>query len=109
MTPEYKDANHPPNVSVEGALERSALPGETIRFQASVSDPDEDSISLRWYAHTAGRVGIPISHHAEGQAAVQLPEATPGGETVYVILEATDSGSPAITRYARVTVNVAGE
>ena len=45
---EATDANHEPNVSVREA-HRSARPGETVRLEGTVSDPDQDAVAVRWW------------------------------------------------------------
>ena len=49
VTPTYAAANHEPKVSLRGSTRISARPGETIRLEAVVSDPDGDAVAVRWW------------------------------------------------------------
>jgi len=49
VTPRFSDANHEPKVRIKGPLNVSAHPGETIRLLGKVSDPDGDSVRVKWW------------------------------------------------------------
>ena len=49
VTSKYSDANHAPVVEIEGPLNILASPGETIRLNGNVSDPDGDKVSVKWW------------------------------------------------------------
>ena len=49
VTPKYANANHEPSVKVEGPLKFLAFAGDKIRLNASVSDPDGNAISIKWW------------------------------------------------------------
>src|SRR5262249_42469515 len=49
VTPSYSGANHPPRVTIRGSTRISAHPGETVRLQGAVSDPDENAVTTRWW------------------------------------------------------------
>ncbi|MES1219257.1 MAG: DUF1593 domain-containing protein, partial [Bacteroidota bacterium] len=54
VTPKYSGANHSPVVQIEGPLNVLASPGETIRLNGTVSDPDKDNVSIRWWQFQVG-------------------------------------------------------
>jgi hypothetical protein len=108
VTPKYSDANHEPKVRIEGPLNVLASPGETIRLNAKVSDPDGNNVSIKWWQFQVGTYlnRVDISNANTTRAKVVIPKDTIAGQTIHIVLEATDNGSPALTRYQRVIVTV---
>ena len=109
VTPEYEEANHPPEVEIRGAMDRQARAGETLRLDATVSDPDGDALTVRWwqYEEADGYPGrVAVGDPAARSTDLRIPPDAQPGETLHLILEATDDGTPALTRYRRVVVTV---
>ncbi len=108
VTPKYEDANHEPKVEVKGPLEVSASAGETVKLKAEVSDPDNDKVSIKWWQYPAGTYKdyVLVNDETSEEASVVIPDEATPGQTIHIILQATDSGTPALTRYKRVVVRV---
>ena len=109
VTRKFNEANHPPKVSIKGPLDTSAAPGSTVRLQGEVSDPDHDTITTRWWQYRdAGTYpgDITLSDPAALATTFRVPDNARPGQTIHIILEATDSGTPRLTRYQRVIVTV---
>jgi hypothetical protein len=108
VTPKYSDANHEPNVKIDGPLNVLASPGETIRLNGNVSDPDGNKVSTKWWQFLAGSYPnkLIISNPTSLQSKFTIPKDAGSGQTIHLILEATDNGSPALTRYQRVIITV---
>ena len=109
MTPIFNGANHPPKVAIAGPLRVSAAPGSTVRIQGEVSDPDHDAVTTRWWQYNdAGTYpgDIVFSDPASLITIFRVPDDARPGQTIHVILEATDDGTPPLTRYQRVIVTV---
>ncbi len=106
----YGEANHPPEVKLGHALHLKAKPGETLQLNAAgTSDPDGDELSYLWwqYQEADSYTGIVSIHGAEKQqASFIVPKDAGHGNTIHVICEVTDSGSPPLTRYQRVVVEI---
>jgi len=109
VTPTYAGANHEPVVAVRGGMRISARPGETVRLDGTVSDPDGNAVAVRWWRWKdvdtyPGEVRLtdPTSRVAR----LQVPNDATPGQTIQLVLEATDDGRPALTRYQRVVVSV---
>ena len=110
----YDLANHHPVAVVGGDHTRHIIfkkvkAGRAIRFDASKSsDPDGHPLSFKWSIYEApstyhGHVDIDGSNSAI--CTVHVP-ADPRGKTLHLILEVTDSGTPALTSYRRVVIQV---
>jgi hypothetical protein len=109
VTPKFSDANHPPKVSVRGPLEVSAAHGSTAHLQANVSDPDKNNVKVAWWQYNdAGTYpgDVTFSDAAAVATDVRIPDDAQPGQLIHVILEATDDGTPRLTRYQRVIIRV---
>jgi hypothetical protein len=109
VSPKFEDANHQPNVSIKGPLAVAARPGETVRLEAEVFDPDRDPVVTAWWQYLdAGSYPgeISLSNTDSLTTSLNVPSDAQPGQTIHVILEATDHGTPSLTRYQRVVVTV---
>jgi hypothetical protein len=109
VTPTYAAANHEPRVTIRGNARISARPGETVRLQGVTSDPDKNAVTVKWWQWKdvdtyPGQ--ITFSHPTSLATSLQIPTDATAGQTIHLILEATDNGTPALTRYQRVVVTV---
>lgn len=110
VTPKFSDANHAPVLAIEGPLNVLASPGEKIRLNAKVTDPDSDIASVSWWQLQAGTYPgkAEISNEKSVRAKVLVPKDAIAGQTIHIIAEATDNGSPSLTSYQRVIITVRG-
>ncbi|MFN8581425.1 MAG: DUF1593 domain-containing protein [Gemmatimonadaceae bacterium] len=109
VAPSFAAANHEPRVSIQGSAHRSARPGETIHLTGAVSDPDGNATAVRWWQwKDAGtyRGDAAFSDQGSLMTSVVIPTDAVQGQTLQLVLEATDDGTPALTRYARVAVTI---
>lgn len=109
VTPNFKDANHPPVVSVNGALDRAAKRGERVNLDGAARDPDGDALAYRWWQYAdadtyAGKVDLA---GAGASTSFVVPADARPGDTIHLIFEVSDNGAPALMRYRRVIVSVA--
>jgi hypothetical protein len=109
-----RGANHPPFPVLNGdrglgVAELNARPGEVMRLTAAgSSDPDGDRLSYHWFVYReAGTYGrdVPLSDATAETTALTAP-ANAAGKTIHVVLEVTDAGRPALTRYRRAVLRV---
>lgn len=119
-TQSYEEANHPPVVKLGHSNELKASKGDSVRLSAEGStDPDGDALSYNWFYYpevgtfttSSGTSGQPvkIKNFDQRDASFVVPSGRvmpPGTGTMHIILEVTDHGSPRLTRYGRVIVNV---
>lgn len=108
VTPRYKDANHEPHVSVEGPLNVTARAGQKVRLKGTTSDPDGNAVSVKWWQFKVGTYpgDVTITNPASHSTELVVPVDAARGQTIHVILEATDNASLPLTRYQRIIVTV---
>lgn len=114
----YKEANHPPVVKINTDKYIKAKEGDTINLSAEGStDPDGNTLSYKWFYYpevgnftiATARTGNPLKivDYNREKAWFTVPKSTRLG-TMHIILAVTDNGSPRLTRYERVIVEVTG-
>ena len=84
--------------------------GQTVKVSAAGStDPDGDSLTYQWRVDKpAGYAGdLTFASGRPGEATFSVP-ADAAGKEIHVLLRVTDDGSPALSAWRRVIVNVAG-
>lgn len=107
----YEEANHPPVPLLAHPNILKAKSGEKVVLNAKVSsDPDGDALSYEWISYReagsyAYKTLVEIENKNQSEAYFTAPPVTKP-ETVHIILALTDKGTPALTRYQRVIVNV---
>lgn len=111
----YAEANHHPLTLLNGqpgvaALEISAKAGEQIALSASgSSDPDGHPLQYHWWNYWEagsypGRVDL--ADRDKISCSFPVPANAPAGIVFHVILEVTDSGTPALTSFRRAVIIV---
>ncbi|WP_218123270.1 DUF1593 domain-containing protein [Sphingomonas sp. YR710] len=116
LTPHYNEANHPPVVTIAGAaglgaVRLSGRSGESLALDAmGTRDPDGDALSYRWWQYREVG-GIPpqppavIEAPNAARTRVTLPVVTKP-TVLHLILEVRDAGTPPLTRYRRVIIDM---
>ncbi|SMF38531.1 Protein of unknown function [Alteromonadaceae bacterium Bs31] len=106
----YDEANHQPVVKLAHALNFKAKPGATVALSAEgTSDPDGDTLAYAWWQYEEADSydgSVAISNANQQEAAFVVPAGAEPGKTIHIICEVTDNGSPQLTRYQRVVVEV---
>lgn len=122
VTGDFKQANHNPIAVLNGdptkrVLEISAKSGETIQLSAvGTHDPDGDAVQLRWWIYpeasslrdVKGRAFPPevTLKEAQGPITSLVTPQVSRPETIHVILEVEDRGTPNLSAYRRAVVKV---
>ena len=109
VTPAYASANHEPNVTIRGGSRISARPGEMVRIEGVTSDPDGNAVTVKWWRWKDVDTypgELTLSSATSLATTLQVPADAVPGQTIQLVLEATDNGSPSLTHYQRVVVSV---
>ena len=109
VTPTYAGANHEPRVELRGRAHISARPGETIPLDAVASDPDGNAVHVKWWRWKDVDTypgDVAITSPNTYTTSLQVPADAKAGQTIQLVLEATDNGTPPLTRYQRVVIDV---
>jgi hypothetical protein len=108
VTALYKNANHQPVANIEGPQSILASAGQKIRLNAAVSDPDGDAFSIKWWQFRVGSYPnkVEISNPTAEKTEIFIPKDAAGCQTIHIILEVTDNGTPNLTSYQRIIITV---
>jgi hypothetical protein len=106
----YENANHPPKVILEHAADLKVQPGAQVKLSArGTSDPDRNTLSYRWWqyeeADTYGGT-VAIENTDKQEASFTVPADAAKGQTIHIICEVTDNGTPPLTRYQRLVITI---
>ncbi len=105
----YQEANHPPIVKLSHAQDLRVKPGQRVTLSGSATDPDGNPVSYRWwqYEEVDTYPGTVINQQPDqAKTAFVVPDDATAGQTIHFVLEVTDKGTPALTRYQRVIATV---
>lgn len=107
----FKEVNHPPVVRTTHPDHFTVKSGEEFFLNADgTTDPDGDSMSYLWFQYKeAGTFPAYISTRPYSPNLYRLPITAPkvdSPKTIHFILQVTDKGTPALTRYKRIVVTV---
>ncbi len=109
---DYEEANHPPVAALSHENMISVKPGESVSLDGSPSiDPDGDELSFSWfhYREPGSFVGdIELQNSNSARPSFTAPEVDKARD-FHIIMQVTDEGEPALTRYQRVIVNIIPE
>ena len=106
----YDQANHPPVVKLANASDLKVRPGEKVSLSAKeTTDPDRDKLTYKWWQYGDAdtyKGAVRIENSGQQDASFTIPADAKAGETIHVICEVTDAGTPPLTRYQRVVITV---
>ena len=104
---DYKNANHKPKVKLITASKLTVSPNSTVKLSGTATDPDSNKLNYHWWQYDevdtySGKISI---QNADSKnASFKMPSDIKKGETIHLILEVKDNGTPQLTRYQRVVV-----
>jgi hypothetical protein len=106
----YKEANHPPEVLLAHAEDMKAAQGDTLNLSAAgTSDPDGDELSYNWWQYEEADSydgSIEITDAGKQDITFMVPGDAAAGQTIHIICEVKDNGTPVLTRYQRVVIEI---
>jgi hypothetical protein len=109
VTPTFAGANHAPKVSMTSSLNVTAAAGDTVPLQATASDPDGNDLMVTWwqYKDAGSYPGSVVFSNAKSLvSSVKVPDDAKPGQTIHLLLQVTDNGTPALTSFQRVIITV---
>ena len=107
VTPSFKDANHYPIVS--GAINITAKAGDIVQLNATVSDPDGDKVAIKWWYFPVGTYqgkAVTVNNAENAKTNFKVPADAKPGNTIHLVLQAKDNGTPSLTKYLRTIITV---
>lgn len=106
VTSTYEDANHEP--VIEGPLQLKAAAGSTVRLKVKVSDPDQDQLTVNWKQFKVGsyKGDVSVADPVTASTSVSIPSDARSGDTIHLVLTATDNQTPSMTRYHRIIITI---
>lgn len=107
VTPVYEDANHYPVLT--GPLSISAKPGKTIKINATATDPDGDQPDIKWWYFPVGTYegeALAVDSPSTAKTKFTVPADAKAGDTIHLVLQAVDHGTPTLTKYLRTIITV---
>ncbi|MGQ0643148.1 MAG: hypothetical protein ACT4P6_20575 [Gemmatimonadaceae bacterium] len=96
-------------MAIRGSSRNAARAGESLRLEGVASDPDGHAVNVncwQWKDVDTYRGQVTFANHTSLSTSMQVPADATAGHTIHVVLEATDSGTPALTSYRRVVITV---
>lgn len=102
----FEEANHPPKIKVVHGNAISADVGETITLDILGEDVDGDSLYFKVWSYAEAGDGPASIDLKTDIASVQIPKSAQSGNEYHIIVEGTDTGFPALTRYQRVIISI---
>ena len=114
----YAQANHPPAPRLGHSDQLTVKPGDRVDLSAEGSrDPDGNALSYEWFVYlepgtftmSNSRTGAPLKIEDFDQVKAWFVAPSRGvwrQGSLHVILAVTDHGTPRLTRYRRVIVNI---
>lgn len=112
-TASYTKANHPPVAKLSHKNEIEVQSGDKVTLSGvNSTDPDGDKLSFNWLIYkevgtlNVGRRDTVVLENADTHTASFTAPSTDKVGTIHMILKVTDAGSPSLTRYQRVIINV---
>lgn len=106
----YEKANHPPVVLLDHPSDRNTKHNRIVKVSAKgTHDPDGDELIYRWWQYEEADTyegSIEIQNADKQNASFVTPADAKVGDTIHIICEVSDKGSPQLTRYQRVVFTI---
>lgn len=105
----YEDANHAPAVELNHPATLQARAGQEVQLSATASDPDGDAIEYHWWHYVeAGTLDEELAIEAphNSSASLIVPANAEPGDTIHILVQATDNGYIPMSGFRRVVINI---
>jgi hypothetical protein len=110
LTDSFDKANHQPVAYIppEGRNPQVKA-GQKLELNGLAGDPDGDALTYKWWQYKeAGTFDgeVPIADASALATSFVVPDSAQPGQTIHIIFEVKDAGTPPLTRYQRVIAMV---
>jgi hypothetical protein len=102
----FRDANHPPQITVSEGMNVAAKAGQKLRLHVITRDPDKQTVNLSVWPYPEPGSGQAEVAMQGNNVDVTIPANAKKGDNYHVVVQGTDSGSRALTRYRRVVIHI---
>jgi hypothetical protein len=105
----YDEANHPPIVKTKGDKNITIKSGKKTSFDAEINkDPDGDELKFKWwqYKEPGSFDGSMEIETTNSKTVTFTAPRVSKPETIHLILEVSDNGSPSLKGYQRLIIEV---
>jgi len=105
----FEDANHPPIVQINQKGDIEVKSGNTVSIDAGkTKDPDGDELKFKWwqYKDAGSYNGMVDIKNANSDKISFIAPNVSKPETIHIILEVSDNGSPMLKGYQRIIVEI---
>lgn len=95
-------------MSVSCADSFSSADGEKPRVMVLTDTEIDDQLSMVRFLLSSNEYEgeVAVENAASAVAYVTIPEDAKSGDTIHMVCETEDSGTPSLTRYARVVITI---
>lgn len=106
VTPKYENANHEP--IIDGPLQLVAEAGSSVKLKVKVYEPDHDQLSVHWQQFKVGsyKGDVTFVNPSTASTSVSIPCDALSGDTIHLIMTATDNQTPSMTHYHRIIITI---
>ncbi|MEN3324733.1 nucleoside hydrolase-like domain-containing protein [Mariniflexile soesokkakense] len=106
----YDEANHAPIVKIKNGIDLTVKPGDKIKLNAKGTyDPDGDTLNYSWWHYGEADIyggNIEILNIDGQKTKLTVPKDAKKGDTIHIICEVSDNGTPQLTRYQRIIFTI---
>lgn len=104
----FEECNHEPVIAIEEGIDFAVDKGQTVTLTAKTYDPDGNDVTVKfWQYDDADTIFTDVDMSVNGNVCtITVPDNCLYGDTIHVIVEATDNGEIPLTRYQRAIIVV---
>ncbi len=109
VTKRYDEANHKPTIKLKAGIDRTVSSGQIVIIDAGkTKDSDGDTLTFNWWTYQeAGSLDTLVTlQNSETQKVSFVAPKVSQPETLHIILEVTDDGTPALKSYQRIIFKI---
>ncbi|MBP7931396.1 MAG: hypothetical protein KAZ11_02035, partial [Chitinophagaceae bacterium] len=104
----FKSANHAPIISLNSNRVLYVKPGQEIKLNASVKEPDGDNYLIKWWQFSTYKNApkLDISENTSLITTIRAPRSVKPGQRYFIVLEVSDNKAAALAAYQTIKLIV---